>query len=96
MTDEDHLPLVNNTIITSIFGELENATNSIWTAELVGSKLGMCEGSCRDDEDCTYGLICYNATEKVPGCYEEPLDRARYCTFPLAQEKQPYMNALIP
>ena len=46
--------------------------------------LGLCEGKCKDDDDCEGDLICLNrdSEDEVPGCGGEPKGGDDYCINP--------------
>ena len=49
-----------------------------------GELLGLCEGDCKDDDDCAEGLICLDrdSEDEVPGCSGEPRKGDDYCVLP--------------
>lgn len=49
-----------------------------------GDLLGLCEGDCKDDDDCAEGLVCLDrdSEDEVPGCAGEPRKGDDYCVLP--------------
>ena len=48
-------------------------------------QLGLCEGDCDSNEDCQYGLVCYQKSSSesgVPGCEGTDSSSRDYCTYP--------------
>jgi len=47
-----------------------------------GTNLGMCQGDCDNDEDCSGNLRCFQrtGTEPVPGCTGTGIQSVDYCT----------------
>jgi len=59
-----------------------------------GTDLGLCQGDCSDDSDCTSDLVCHrrSGTDPVPGCTGEGRSGDSYCINPMNLPPGPNMN----